>query len=160
MTDEKNQSKLGEPMPRYRALQELSGFVQKGSVFRVITALDECKLYDGLKSGNFYRPDTGKTTPILHIQDLINSPDFELIEELWEPEIGEDYTFLLITTNKQFGQIHINQYDTERRIEEDKDFYQKFNGDAPIFRTKQDTQNCIEEVMELIKKRSKESRRL
>lgn len=152
MTDKKDQSNSNNPGPRFRALADGTGY-KEGNIFVPVSREDHPKLTlkSDVHSFHTHFVLSGFMAPVFHKRDLEDSPDFELVEELWEP--GEDGGLWGITSI--MGQLQpefIHPSERQRLA--------KYLKAEVGFRTNKDVNSFLSEFTELIKKRSKESRRL
>lgn len=132
---------------RYRALRDGTGY-SKGAIY-------ESRRY---KYGReqYICATSGYEHPIFYKEQLEDSPNFDLIEELWSPEVGEEFTTIYRHNDESLETTKATRASTD-----DSDFYNKQIDESYfIFRTEYEANVAIGEALQLIKKRSKESRRL
>jgi hypothetical protein len=152
MSDKEDQTNAETP-PKYRALRNGTGYT-KDIIFTVVSDdEDNGGSYGEYSNGTYYAPD-GCMSPVLAEIDIKRSPDFERVEELWEPKAGETQISLSGIVELNVKHTIINNNSTTVW----KTGGQFFS--EPVFRTEEDAQSCLDEVTALIQKRSKESRRL
>ena len=135
------------PSPRYRALVDGTAF-KKDDIFEPVkVGLSE----DRQDGKGFYHCVACGFAPIFYVGFLMASPDFELVEELWKP--GEDEGLWGLTS--VMGELKADYIGSP-----EKERITKYLEADVGFRAQEDVLSFLSEFHELIKKRSKESRRL
>lgn len=152
--------KMKDIPPKYRALRDGTGY-QEGGIF---TKLDCAITEDGEAFQLEPYGIDGLRVPLFSEMILKDSPDFEEVEELWEPKEGESFDTIISNTLDDTEDGLDLRVERVRRIPPDK-YYENHLAKGLVFRPdgwnqSTNAQSCLGEVTELIKKRSKESRKL
>lgn len=157
MTDEKEETTPEESPTKYRALKD-GIWGKAGTIFSPVKPggiIADVKI---IHMEGFYGI-AGTASPVIAIGLLMDSPDFEVVEELWEPAKVETDSWFILCANES-SKLSIKKYGTP--YHHSHGLFEHHSSEAmwQPFRAEQDATDCLVEIKELIQKRSKESRRL